>query len=714
MTAHASQFVGCGSGVTVAATSTAAWSIPMLQILSASTSVFASFLHDFEHYGLDSGNMVEITQEDPTIIAECIVTLCRDGVASARTGFGTHITVRFEHYTKLIEQCLLGRMRVLDAAQSVSVTAERYGWRPELINFASTRILPNLSLDPSWAFAARRRQGDNFFAAVSAAARGDSPTPVDWSSARPDSLGRLPGQAAIRWSSGASFRHRTGTHRLRSRSDPVTRKSAQATGWGEVAPMRVRLDADGLLESKAICQEEAFLMQREIETEAITRPPSVPSHPRPFTVRASWVEDGEQPPARATHHGDPLAGADIKEITLPSPYRRRLADLIGSAARPGPIMLVGIKDHAEACAEHLRHTGRECTIVEPGYGFGTPWIAPGFLRRPAAGSFLSWLSSGATERLAETGAIVFLHPESAASDLRVLQGTLHPAPPLLVACASASSPSATTFKLLAAAAVESPSLGSTSTYPKISIVTVSYNQAEYLEDCIQSVLAQGYPNLEYIVIDGGSTDGSAAIIERYRPQLAAAVIEPDEGQSDALNKGFQRATGEIMNWLCSDDMLCPGALFRIAEAFVRSPADLVVGGCLRIGPPGASILFQHHSAIPLAEPTPLSFPDLLRFMRSWHRGHYFFQPEAFFSRRIWLESGAFIKRHLYYAMDYDLYLRMAMAGAIAYHVPDMIGVSRAHPMQKTIADKAYLYQTLQLMDEYRDLLSAVYANATCR
>lgn len=455
-------------------------------------------------------------------------------------------------------------------------------------------------------------------------------------------------------------------------------------------------------------------MQRDITLDAIPRPSSVPPHPTPLTVRSSWVEDGEPLHARVPHHSDPLTAADVQEIILHNPSGRRLADLVGSKARAGPIVLVGTRDRAESCAEHLRHAGRKTTIVEPGYGFGAPWIAPGLLRRPVAGSFLHWLSTGATERLGETGAILLLDPPSAAADFRVLEAAPHSAPPLLVACSFTDLPSSAIFRVFDAGAFASPGPDNTITYPNISIITVSYNQAEYLEDCIRSVLDQGYPNLEYIVIDGGSTDGSAAIIERYRPQLAAAVIEPDNGQSDALNKGFQLATGEIMNWLCSDDMLCPGALFRIAEAFLRSPTDLIVGGCVRIGSPGASVLFQHHSAIPFAEPTPLSFQDLLRFMRSWHRGHYFFQPEAFFSRRIWLESGAFIKRHLYYAMDYDLYLRMAMAGATAYHVPEMIGISRAHPLQKTVSDKAYLYQTLQLMDEYLDLLYTVHASARWR
>src|SRR5215203_5523737 len=105
------------------------------------------------------------------------------------------------------------------------------------------------------------------------------------------------------------------------------------------------------------------------------------------------------------------------------------------------------------------------------------------------------------------------------------------------------------------------------TWPRISIVTPSFNQAPYLEETIRSVLLQGYPNLEYFVFDGGSTDGSVEILRRYAAFLDGWVSERDKGQSDAINKGLARCTGTIVNWLCSDDLLLPGALFRIAEAF---------------------------------------------------------------------------------------------------------------------------------------------------
>src|SRR5437667_5688340 len=114
--------------------------------------------------------------------------------------------------------------------------------------------------------------------------------------------------------------------------------------------------------------------------------------------------------------------------------------------------------------------------------------------------------------------------------------------------------------------------------PRISIVTPSYNQGKYLEQTIRSVLDQGYPNLEYIICDGGSTDISVEIVKKYSDRLAWWCSEKDRGQSDAINKGWRRATGDILAYLNSDDVLLPGAIERVVRAFQQTPSAGVVYG----------------------------------------------------------------------------------------------------------------------------------------
>ena len=119
-------------------------------------------------------------------------------------------------------------------------------------------------------------------------------------------------------------------------------------------------------------------------------------------------------------------------------------------------------------------------------------------------------------------------------------------------------------------------------WPRISIVTPSYNQGQFIEETIRSVLLQGYPNLEYIIIDGGSTDNSVEIIKKYSPWLTYWVSERDRGQSHAINKGFEHASGDILGWLNSDDMLAMGSLRRVAEISVETGCDVLSGACAMI------------------------------------------------------------------------------------------------------------------------------------
>ncbi len=166
-------------------------------------------------------------------------------------------------------------------------------------------------------------------------------------------------------------------------------------------------------------------------------------------------------------------------------------------------------------------------------------------------------------------------------------------------------------------------------FPKISIVTPNYNGAAYLEATIQSLLRQQYPNLEYIIIDGGSTDDSMSIIHRYREQIAVVVSEPDKGLYDAIQKGMKLATGEVMGWLNADDMHHPGSLFTLAEIFTRFPQVQWLIGMSRV----------------------CKYDYLL------HQGGWLQQESTFWRRTLWEKAGSHVSQHYKYAGDFELWSR---------------------------------------------------------
>ena len=171
LTHHCTLFVGCASGGSVAASSTASKPLPMVQLLSSSTSVFASFAHDFEYFGITNRPIIEMTNENPQHVADCIISLCREGVDTANERFGECLALNFRLYSSRIELCLLRDHRYVDAARSLMITARRYGWAKELIDFGMHEIAPRLSLDPSWIFSSNRRVGDELRSALAEASK---------------------------------------------------------------------------------------------------------------------------------------------------------------------------------------------------------------------------------------------------------------------------------------------------------------------------------------------------------------------------------------------------------------------------------------------------------------------------------------------------------------------------------------------------------------
>lgn len=214
--------------------------------------------------------------------------------------------------------------------------------------------------------------------------------------------------------------------------------------------------------------------------------------------------------------------------------------------------------------------------------------------------------------------------------------------------------------------------------PRISVVTPSYQQAQYLGATLESVRTQEYPHLEHCVVDGGSTDGSVDVIRGHAGQLSWWVSEKDRGQSDAINKGFARTTGEVVCWLNSDDLFEPRALWTVGEAFASDPRMQFFAG-------GASWLSPDGSCAPVTA-SAATFADLLRYMA----GVYLPQPAVFFRRSLLQKVGP-ISGDLHYGMDLDLWLRMGLAIGPDVPIPRTsraLAKLRVHDDQKTLRDNA--------------------------
>lgn len=184
-------------------------------------------------------------------------------------------------------------------------------------------------------------------------------------------------------------------------------------------------------------------------------------------------------------------------------------------------------------------------------------------------------------------------------------------------------------------------------YPKISIVTVNYNQAAYLEETILSVLNQNYPNLEYIIVDGGSTDGSVDIIKKYEARLAGWISEKDEGQYHALQKGFDKCTGEIMAWINSDDIYVPNSFFAVAEIFNAFPDISWLMGIPREYTAQGSMISR--ITLPWGRWSKYRFYTFdFQFVQ---------QESTFWKRELWEKAGSKMNTGLKYAADMELWLR---------------------------------------------------------
>lgn len=222
--------------------------------------------------------------------------------------------------------------------------------------------------------------------------------------------------------------------------------------------------------------------------------------------------------------------------------------------------------------------------------------------------------------------------------------------------------------------------------PLVSIITPSYNQAAYLEQTIQSVLAQDYQPIEYIVIDGASTDRSPEIIQKYSPQLAWWVSEKDRGQADAINKGFQRAEGEILAWLNSDDLYLPGAVTQAVHSLSAHPElGLVFGDAITMDADGRPL-------------NRLTFGDwglheLMNF-------RIICQPAVFFRRKV-LEQAGYLDPSYNFLLDHQLWIRMASIAPVQ-HLDSLWAAARHHAEAKNVYQAAsFGKEAMRILDWMR-------------
>jgi glycosyltransferase involved in cell wall biosynthesis len=231
-----------------------------------------------------------------------------------------------------------------------------------------------------------------------------------------------------------------------------------------------------------------------------------------------------------------------------------------------------------------------------------------------------------------------------------------------------------------------PSQPSTLCRERISIVIPSFNQAEYLDEAIASVISQNHPDIELIVMDGGSQDGSLAVIQKYVDKLAYWQSKPDGGQARAIADGFLRATGSIFGWLNSDDRLVQGALEAVAEAFADEKITWIFGD--------SEIIDSNSRVMDIRRTAPVDIFDLVNLR------YYLPQESSFFRRSLYFESNG-LDPNLDYAMDYALWLTFATISSPS-HIPKVLGSFRFRPGQKSDDKVAYRAEEDNVKDSYSE------------
>lgn len=232
-------------------------------------------------------------------------------------------------------------------------------------------------------------------------------------------------------------------------------------------------------------------------------------------------------------------------------------------------------------------------------------------------------------------------------------------------------------------------------WPKISIVTPSYNQGKFIEDTILSVIGQNYPRLEYMIIDGGSTDNSISVIQKYDNSISYWVSEPDNGQAAAINKGFARATGDILMWLNSDDVLMPHVLYYIANIMIEKGDGLFFGNCIH---------FEEEFGLQSRGSDVVTCHNIYKIKEI----DYIIQPSSFWTRNVWIRVGT-LNEGMHYGFDWEWFIRAKQTGINFYPLQKTIAMYRIHEHHKTGTGGGKRQQELlAVYRQYCERLSYLY------
>ena len=230
-------------------------------------------------------------------------------------------------------------------------------------------------------------------------------------------------------------------------------------------------------------------------------------------------------------------------------------------------------------------------------------------------------------------------------------------------------------------------------WPRITVVTPSFNQGQFIEETIRSILLQGYPDLEYFLLDGGSSDNSVEIIKKYSRWITFWTSERDGGQSAAINRGLKMGSGFLANWINSDDMLCRNALVHLASSRNLQGDTIYIGDCVYIDQTGR-VLFRHRGRVH-------SLEDLLRIPSIWRSGGNIDQPAVLFPLEIARNVGD-LNQENHYTMDYELWGKLLLVGAKVQYTENEFGIFRSYDGQKT---QDRIRQTDSLLDTASNLIS---------